>query len=98
MMEDFGWSGDEFLLGDCMDDWAMDMLDLRADEYAERQRQLELEEIKLEFADEANDEQGHERDLCDMVREHDEEYGDPDYPEQVGQDTSEFDDEGEYEE
>jgi len=20
-MEDFGWSGDEFLLGDCMEDW-----------------------------------------------------------------------------
>ena len=22
MNEDFGWSGDEFLMGDCMDDWA----------------------------------------------------------------------------
>jgi|WetSurSiteA1Bulk_404760.scaffolds.fasta_scaffold06376_2 hypothetical protein len=72
MSEDFGWSGDEFLLGDCQEDWLMDMLDLRAEEYAERQRQHELEETLLEFADEANDEYGHERDLCDIVREQDE--------------------------
>lgn len=38
MTEDFGWSGDEFLIGDCQDD-------------------------RLESC---------ERDLCDIVREHDE--------------------------
>jgi hypothetical protein len=74
-MEDFGWSGDEFLIGDCQDDWRMDMLDIGADEYEERQRQRDIEETKLEFADEANDEQGHERDLFDIVNEHDEEAG-----------------------
>jgi hypothetical protein len=67
MLEDFGWSGDEFLIGDCRDDWGMDMLDLRADEYAERQRLLAEDEV-----DDAWDREN-ERDLCDIVREHDEE-------------------------
>jgi hypothetical protein len=66
--EDFGDFGDERLLGTCQEDW----LELDPTAYQERQRERELEEIKLEFADEANDEQGHERDLCDIVREHDE--------------------------
>jgi hypothetical protein len=24
MSEDFGWGGDEFLIGDCMDDWGVE--------------------------------------------------------------------------
>lgn len=24
-MEDFGFGGDEFLIGDCMEDWALDL-------------------------------------------------------------------------
>src|SRR5512135_2793987 len=84
MNEDFGWAGDERLIGDCMDDWAMDRLDILADQAEEREHARE--ELALEFADEKG-----ERDLCDIVREHDERYNDPDYPEQVGQDISEFD-------
>jgi hypothetical protein len=66
MPEDFGWSGNEFLMGDCMDDWNMDLLDLGADRYDEERRARE--ELALEFADEKG-----ERDLCDLVREHEEE-------------------------
>lgn len=83
MAEDFGWSGDEFLIGDCMDDWNMDMIDLRADEHEARQSALAEEEV-----DDAWDREN-EADLCDMVREHAENFEDPDYP--VGQDISEFD-------
>ena len=90
MLEDFGWSGDEFLIGDCQDDWNMDMVDVRADEHGERTRLLAEDEV-----DDAWDREN-ERDLFDIVREHDEEYGDPDYPEQVGQDVSEFDEDDDY--
>jgi len=72
--EDFGDWGDERMLGSCQADW-LDEADTRAgaiEFWQERERQRELEEVKLEFADEANDAQGHERDLCDIVREHDE--------------------------
>ena len=74
MLEDFGDWGDERFLGLCAEDWLdeADSMASRQELWLERQRQRELEEIKLEFADEANDEQGHERDLCDIVREHDE--------------------------
>jgi hypothetical protein len=50
MSEDFGWSGDEFLMGDCMDDWTMDLIDLGADRYEEEMRARD--ELALEFADE----------------------------------------------
>ena len=39
-MEDFGWNGDEFLIGDCQDDWASDLLDLAGDEYEEHMEAL----------------------------------------------------------
>jgi hypothetical protein len=67
--EDFGDWGDERFLGVCAEDWLEDTRMF----WQERQRERELEEIKLEFADEANDEQGHERDLSDIVREQEEE-------------------------
>lgn len=35
-MEDFGFWGDEYLMGDCQQDW----LDMRADEYDEQQQAL----------------------------------------------------------
>ena len=66
MLEDFGWSGDEYMIGDCMDDWAMDRLDILSDQTEERER--EREELALEFSDEEKP----ERDLCDIVREHEE--------------------------
>lgn len=72
--EDFGDWGDERMLGSCQADW-LDETYSSADRFEfwrERQRERELEEIKLEFADEANDARGHELDLCDIVREHDE--------------------------
>lgn len=72
--EDFGDWGDERLLepyGDVSLDEGDSMVD-RFELWQEHKRQRELEEIKLEFADEANDEQGHKRDLCDIVREHEE--------------------------
>lgn len=76
MLEDFGDYGDEAFLGFCAEDWR-DYAPLDAEEnhlrQLERNRQRELEEIKLEFADEANDAHGHERDLFDLVREHEEE-------------------------
>lgn len=28
MAEDFGWAGDEFLMGDCQDDWDVESHDL----------------------------------------------------------------------
>jgi hypothetical protein len=77
MPEDFGFGGDEFLIGDCQDDWNMDQIDLRADEHEARQSALD------------EDEAVPEADLCDMVREYQETYEDPDYP--VGQDISEYD-------
>lgn len=49
-MEDFGFGGDEFLIGDCTDDhFNMDVLDARADEYEER------EQILREMAEEADE-------------------------------------------
>ena len=77
MAEDFGDFGDEAFLGFCAEDWR-DYAPLDAEEnhlrQLERNRQRELEEIKLEFADEANDEheQGHGRDALDLVREYEE--------------------------
>lgn len=50
MPEDFGWSGDETLIGDCQDDWRMDLLDMRGDDYEAEMHARE--ELALEFADE----------------------------------------------
>ena len=72
--EDFGDWGDERMLGSCQADW-LDEADSMIDRFErgqEARRQRELEEIQLEFADEANDEQGHERDALDLVREYEE--------------------------
>lgn len=72
--EDFGDWGDERMLGSCQGDWLdeADSMVNRFERGQEARRQRELEETQLEFADEVNDERGHERDLCDIVREHDE--------------------------
>jgi hypothetical protein len=98
--EDFGWFGDERMIGDCMDDWAMDRLDILADQAEERERARE--ELALEFdprdpRGQGNASEGiiYERDALDFVREQ-EESQDPDYPEPVGQDLSEYDEGGEF--
>ena len=52
MNEDFGYCGDEFLLGDCRDDWGLDLgpdLEVAADAWEEHQAVLR------EFADEARE-------------------------------------------
>lgn len=48
MSEDFGWAGDEFMLGDCQDDWMFYM----ADRFDSRKGQRELAEIQRQHADE----------------------------------------------
>jgi hypothetical protein len=68
MLEDFGWSGDEFLMGDCQDDWVMDLLDAGVESYEEERRIRGL----LAGEDEVITEGELERDLADIVREHDE--------------------------
>ena len=42
-MEDFGFSGDEFMLGDCMGDWT------GYDEYNQMMREREDEARRVEF-------------------------------------------------
>lgn len=82
MSEDFGWSGDEFLLGDCQDDWQMYMPDRfdtrRGQRKLEEIQRQELDELALEFLEEG----GEESDLSDIVREHDEreDWQNPDDP------------------
>lgn len=48
MSEDFGWAGDEFMLGDCQDDWLFYM----ADRFDSRQGERKLAEIQRKQADE----------------------------------------------
>jgi hypothetical protein len=72
MREDFGDCGDEQFLNLCAGDWLDDTRLTWQERQLERAERRELEEIKLEFADEANDTLGHERDLCDIVREQEE--------------------------
>jgi hypothetical protein len=69
--EDFGDWGDERMLGSCQADWLDEVYSNadRFDFWKERQREREIEEVKLEFADEANDERGHEPEGYDFVRE-----------------------------
>lgn len=55
-MEDFGWSGDEFLMGDCQGDW----LDARADEWQERQ------DLLRELAEQEDQDADFEPDDCPM--------------------------------
>jgi len=66
--EDFGWSGDEFLLGDTQDDWVMDLLDAGVESFEEERRIRAL----LAGEDVVVTEGELERDLADIVREHDE--------------------------
>ena len=57
-MEDFGFSGDEFMLGDCMDDWT------GYDEYCQFMEENEAEarrvEFELEFYDGDDEDYGRE--------------------------------------
>lgn len=89
MMEDFGDFGDEAFLGLCAEDWR-DYAPLDAEENHQRQLERNRQRMLEDEVDDAWDREN-ERDLFDIVREHDEEYGDPDYPAGVGQDVSEFD-------
>jgi hypothetical protein len=66
--EDFGWSGDERMIGDAQDDWVMDLLDAGVESFEEERRIRAL----LAGEDVVVTEGELERDLADIVREHDE--------------------------
>jgi len=77
MREDFGDWGDERFLGVCAEDWLWDVNERRLHDMAQvRARDLAEQEV-----DDAWDAMN-ERDLCDMVREHDEQedWQNPDDP------------------
>lgn len=64
-MEDFGDWGDERFLGLCAEDWLWDVNEKRLhDKQEERFRQMQEDEV----------DDVPERDLFDMVREHEENY------------------------
>ena len=112
MREDFGWSGNEFMLGDCQDDWQFDWVKGNAEVLEDendpdgqeaidiiRKRQeadpdydpdkgddigqeLDMADPNYSLHDE---EEGEEGDLFDIVRQHEEEFCDPDYPQEGGE-------------
>lgn len=73
MREDFGDFGDERFLGTCAEDWLEDTRQF----WQERQRERELRASDLleQEVDDAFDVEN-ERDLFDIVREHDEDVDD----------------------
>jgi hypothetical protein len=70
MGEDFGWSGDEFLIGDCQDDWLQN--DRLIWQERQREREVRAADLAEEEVDNAWDAEN-ERDLFDLVRENEEE-------------------------
>jgi hypothetical protein len=83
MREDFGWSGDEFMLGDCQDDWQFNWVKGNAEVLADDDNPDKGDDIgqELDMADPNyslyDEEEGEEGDLFDIVRQHEEEFCDP---------------------
>jgi hypothetical protein len=70
MPEDFGDWGDERFLGLCAEDWLEP--DLTIWQERQRERELRAADLAEQEVDDAWDAEN-ERDLCDLVREHQEE-------------------------
>ena len=83
MREDFGYFGDEFLLGDCRDDWGMATVQYRQEVMAEERDDFDENEGKEEddcwgVEDEIMDELQEEEDLL-ILKEKMKRYKDDDW-------------------